>query len=522
MNKKATGSYYTPLYLAKFIVNRVIENLMNKSDLSILEPSVGDGAFIEVLNSSNVNYRLTAVDINNFELKKASDKNTSKYATFVNKDYLTYNAKKKFSLIIGNPPYVKKIRLSENQVSIAQEILFNEGLSKKNFKNLWVVFLVKSITLLKDDGILAFVLPSDLLQIKYANEIKSYLKKQFELLEIFTFNNLMFDCRQQDTVVLFAYKQADKKGVYYSNIKKVKQLDSGKYSLKKNQALVNTNIKWIHHCLTTSELNFLNKLQKPLEKISYYCDSKPGIVTGANSFFIVNEDTVKQYNLEKFVKPIIQKGLFVNGSVVFDESDYKDLDDSGKPAKLLNFKENDRLNRSIRQYLKIGVEQKLPERYKCRIRKKWFVVPNVSNQSEGFFFKRSHLYPKLLKNQANVFVTDAAYKVDMKSNYNIDSLIYSFYNSLTLIFSELQGRYYGGGVLELTPSEFKSLPIPYCELSESSFKRFCKIFKNKECIEDILDKNDFKILSSKLLLTKEDILKIQRIRKKLIAKRLRI
>ena len=48
-NKKSTGSYYTPSYLANFISKRVLSHFENRNRLSILEPSVGDGAFISEL-----------------------------------------------------------------------------------------------------------------------------------------------------------------------------------------------------------------------------------------------------------------------------------------------------------------------------------------------------------------------------------------------------------------------------------------------------------------------------------------
>jgi adenine-specific DNA-methyltransferase len=64
--------------------------------------------------------------------------------------------------------------------------------------------------------------------------------------------------------------------------------------------------------------------------------------------------------------------------------------------------------------------------------------------------------------------------------------IFSFYNSLTLVFAETNGRYYGGGVLELTPSEFKKLPIPYINISASKFEDFTNEFENKENIEEII------------------------------------
>ena len=41
------------------------------------------------------------------------------------------------------------------------------------------------------------------------------------------------------------------------------------------------------------------------------------------------------------------------------------------------------------------------------------------------------------------------------------SLISSYYNSLSLAFSEIVGRSYGGGVLELMPSEAVKILIPY-------------------------------------------------------------
>ena len=108
----------------------------------------------------------------------------------------------------------------------------------------------------------------------------------------------------------------------------------------------------------------------------------------------------------------------------------------------------------------------------------------------------------------------------MKEGFDINSLIYSFYNSLTLIFAEIEGRYYGGGVLELTPSEFKKLPVPYIKITEKQFQTYQNKFESKENIKSILDSYDSKILKD-LNLTKDELEKLQKIRKKLINKRFR-
>jgi adenine-specific DNA-methyltransferase len=522
MNKKHTGSYYTPTYLASFISKRVLSHFENRTRMSILEPSVGDGAFIsELEKEKKININLTALDINEVELKTASEKWSKRTASFVKKDFLNYSAAKQFSAVIGNPPYVKKNILTAKQIELSKEIHTSENLTEASVKNIWTTFLVKANTLLAKNGILAFVLPSELLQVKFAEEVREYLKKEFERIEIFTFNDLMFECKGQDTIVLFAYKKAEQKGEFFTNISSKESLEQNRFVLKNNNLLVESKVKWTHHFLTADELTFIDNLKKELKTVNDYSDSKPGIVTAANKFFIIDKETEKQYNLSRYTKPIIQKGLFVNGSVVFSDEDIQQLEENNRPTKLLQLNDNDKISKKLREYLDIGELEEIPDRYKCKIRNNWYVIPNISERPDAFFFKRSHLYPKLLKNNSNAFVTDSAYKVGMKNGYDLNSFIYSFYNTLTLLLSELEGRYYGGGVLELIPSEFKKLPIPYNEISNTQFDNFTTNFEQKSNIEQILIQNDFNILNPTLGINNDDLLKLTEIRNKLRKKRLR-
>lgn len=521
-NQKSTGSYYTPSYLADFISKRVLYHFEGRIRISILEPSVGDGAFIsELEEEDNININLTALDINETELKIASKKWSNKNSSFLKTDFLAYSTTKKFSAVIGNPPYVKKNILTTKQIELSKEIHSNENLTEASVKNIWTTFLVKANTLLAKNGVLAFVLPSELLQVKFAEEIREYLKKEFERIEIFTFNDLMFECKGQDTIVLFAYKKASQKGEYFTNIASKESLEQNHFILNNNNILVESNVKWTHHFLTSEELTFIDNLKSQLRTVNDYSYSKPGIVTAANNFFIIDKKTEEQYNLSEYTKPIIQKGLFVNGSVVFNNDDIQKLEENSRPTKLLQLNDNDEISEKLREYLNIGEMEEIPERYKCKVRNKWYVIPNISKIPDAFFFKRSHLYPKLLKNNSNAFVTDSAYKIEMKNGYDLNSFIYSFYNTLTLLLSELDGRYYGGGVLELIPSEFKKLPIPYTQIDNIEFENFTQRFENKNNIEDILLLNDFRILNSTLGLNDTDIKRLSEIRNKLKKKRLR-
>ena len=168
------------------------------------------------------------------------------------------------------------------------------------------------------------------------------------------------------------------------------------------------------------------------------------------------------------------------------------------------------------------MELKINKRYKASLRNAWYEVPNIGTPPEAFFFKRCNEYPKLIKNNANVLSTDSAYTISMNEDYDINNLIFSFYNSLTLSFAELNGRYYGGGVLELTPNEFKNLPVPYLDVKVIDFNSFVKDFKNKTSINDICKRNDTIILKSiDKNLDSESIDKISRIREKLYLRRIK-
>ena len=81
----------------------------------------------------------------------------------------------------------------------------------------------------------------------------------------------------------------------------------------------------------------------------------------------------------------------------------------------------------------------------------------------------------------------------------------------------MEGRYYGGGVLELTPNEFRVLPLPMT--FHNDFVLYKKDFKGKNDIEEILLKYNHQILNNSLHLSTEEINKIESIRKKLVNKR---
>lgn len=79
--------------------------------------------------------------------------------------------------------------------------------------------------------------------------------------------------------------------------------------------------------------------------------------------------------------------------------------------------------------------------------------------------KRSHDTPRLILNRMGAYTTDTAYRI-RTLGVSAEKLVGCFINPLTALSAELEGRHYGGGVLELIPSEIERLLIPLPEGAE--------------------------------------------------------
>lgn len=531
--KKKKGVYYTPPELAKFIIEYLTSEYIFNTEISIFEPSCGDGVFIDAINKSEVLKAahiidLSLVEVDLEELSKIRDKNLDDFSnwriSFYNEDFLIFqeNNEKKYDLIIGNPPYINKRFMSSDQIKLSNKILEKTGIFPANIKNIWTSFLMSAVTSLKENGVVCFVLPSELLQVKHSEPIRKYLLNNFKSLEIFTFNELIFNDIEQDTIVFIASNQKFKQGVYYHNFNSLLEVKAKNFSTVINNKINDGDDKWSTLFLSRSQKEYIDKLKNNIPTVNDFCLSCTGIVTAANSHFIVDNETVEKYEMGKYVQPIIKKSSYIKSLINFTTEDMNPLIERGIPTNLLILENNiSELNEGVKNYLELLVEKKIHERYKCTKREKWYLVPSIW-KSEGFFFKRSYHHPKVIINKADILVTDTAYRITMRKDFDINSFTFSFYNSLTLVFSELYGRFYGGGVLELTPNEFKKLPLPYLDVQEEQIKELDLMFREGVSFEEILNFTNKIILLDGLGFTYDDINFLNSTRLILLNRRLKL
>lgn len=101
----------------------------------------------------------------------------------------------------------------------------------------------------------------------------------------------------------------------------------------------------------------------------------------------------------------------------------------------------------------------------------------------------------------------------------------SYYNSISFAFTEICGRSYGGGVLEILPGEVGNIMLPVVEnideaLRDSLLCQIDTIVRNDEDIEKALDLVDQKLLVEILGIDREVCSKCRNIWKKMQKRRL--
>ena len=244
-----------------------------------------------------------------------------------------------------------------------------------------------------------------------------------------------------------------------------------------------------------------------------------GITTGSNDFFTVNTALVEQFQLQEFTRPMVGRSVQIN-SIIFKEEDWLKNKNSKAKANLLVFPNGEEVKKhhGAMAYIEAGENKDIHKGYKCGIRDDWFVVPSLKI-SDALFLRRNNVFPKFVLNEAKSYTTDTMHRVFLKQNVNIQALIASYYNSVSLAFSEICGRSYGGGVLELMPNEVEKILLPFHEDNATMLNEIDEMFRNNCSIDAILKVTDQKILHDKWGFSHDEIELANGIWKKLSLRR---
>lgn len=481
---KLRGGYYTPATLAEWLCGWAIQSASD----TVLEPSCGDGAFLEAaaqrlqsLGATPVEiaHQLTGVEIIPAEAKSAAKRlrpTLGRAADDIvqNSDFFSWwraSEQPAFDAIIGNPPFIRYQSFPEPHRTVAMAIMGEHGLTPNRLTNIWVPFVVAATASLKPGGRLALVLPAEVLQVTYAAQLRSYLTDRFARIDIIACNELFFEKAEQEVVLLLAdgALEAASEGnvcrVALTAAKTVAEITGSSPTLLLGLAEVKSirhdSEKWLKYFLDNRQISFMRELKDAAitASMSAHASIDVGVVTGKNEFFVVTADQVATLGLEGYTTPLVSRSAHLKGSKL-GKADWKSLAAAGDRVHLLNISQLQagQLTAKLRRYIEEGERQEFHLGYKCSIRKPWYLVPSVWIP-DGFAFRQIYDFPRMVLNSSGATSTDTIHRLRSKGA-KPERIIANTYTWLTAASAEIEGRSYGGGVLELEPTEAERLLMP--------------------------------------------------------------
>ena len=158
------------------------------------------------------------------------------------------------------------------------------------------------------------------------------------------------------------------------------------------------------------------------------------------------------------MRPLVSRSQQLAGTT-FTSADLAAHDLTNARTRLLVLDRHDQPTGPVAAYLEEGATAGVPDGYKCGVRPVWWEVPGPW-VPDGFMLRQISSAPRLVANLAGATSTDTVHRVRTRAGVAMPALAVAAYNSATLALAEVLGRSYGGGILELEPSECEALPVP--------------------------------------------------------------
>jgi adenine-specific DNA methylase len=450
--EKKLGAVYTSTRVATALVRWAVRSAQDK----VLDPSCGDGVFLTVAGMrltelGNSQPTCLGIDI---------DPQAAANAKAIHNDFFEWaQTAPCFDAIVGNPPFIRSHLFLEHSRTLAFHQMKAMGLHPSRLMSTWAPFVALSCKLLSSTGRLALVVPEELLHVSYAAELRRFLLSRFRRVIVCVPNGDLFPSVQQSVVLLLCDNETDgHSGLLTMSFS---QLEGGPPYTPASAPVWDWSIKWTHLFLTSTERQSINESFRQLgwSPLSVYGRVEVGVVTGCNEFFIVPHSKAETFGNGDFLTPIITRARDLSG-IKFATEDFKTLVSEERPSFLLHITQpHSRLPKSLRNYLEQGIKQGIHQRFKCRTREPWYAVPSVW-PADALLLRQAGDMPKLVHLSKKCAATDTIHRVRWRQPSLSKRFVAGFLNTWTLIACELTGRSYGGGVLELMPSEANNLIIP--------------------------------------------------------------
>lgn len=490
------AQFFTPMNIAKLMMYWVESGGASR----ILDPSFGLGAFYSALSHRNVEYvgyekdvkiarYIQSVLCERGEMvechssrsplsggaQKHSDKKAQKTQEEQLKlilkigDYLDSDNQECFDGIIANPPYLK-FHDYDNKRYVSK---INEkfGLSLSHRANLYVLFLIQSLSQLAVGGRLAYIVPAEFLNSDYGVAVKQYLVETGMLRNIVIFNPKLdvFDSAiTTSCILLCANDEVNHQKCHFSIVNESNDLEKIKefaddYNAKQSknewknplthfiyhQSELEPSVKWNHYFSQVESLKYHG-----LVPFSRYAKVTRGIATGANQYFTLSEQEAKAFHLPDDVLVLCICGAKDVKGEFLTSSQFEQMKQEDRKIYLFDATKEKERTLPVTDYLQLGERDDIHKRYLTSKRTPWYKLESreVAPILVGVF-NRTGI--KFVRNEAGLL------------NLTCFHGVYPRYENIELLFAYLisdvakeilmkNQRVYGGGLSKFEPNDLNN------------------------------------------------------------------
>ena len=285
-HRKQNGAYYTPEKTVNTLIGK-LKSCVNTQNKILCDPCCGTGNFLIGLVGSGVKIEnlygqdideisILITRINMFLLDNSITKEQL-YSQFVCGDTLSNTFSRKFSVVLGNPPWgydfskEETAYLTDNYITAK-----NKGMESYD------LFIEKGMAMLEEDGYLAYVLPEAILNVNSHQQARELIVKN----TAFRFVNYLvnaFSGVQCPAIILGIQKG------YHGETKGCRiELNNKEFIINKNRELDETSFSFN---VSDEEYDCLRVISS-VQNAKYLANNAKfalGIVTGNNKKYITKE-----------------------------------------------------------------------------------------------------------------------------------------------------------------------------------------------------------------------------------------
>jgi adenine-specific DNA methylase len=452
------GQFFTPPAIAEFM-GRWVREIEPET---VLDPGVGGGILLRAVGSESKRFGL---DISRDAVDLSANSLDGEVEVAVG-DFLDPDSwplsETSFDAVISNPPYIRHHNLSPQDKSRAAR--YADGLQAKvsQLSGSYVYFLLEALLRLNEGGRLAFITPTEFLDVRYGRAVKEALLAHCEIEEILVLemDELAFEGVLTTSAITVATKRAKptkkarlSEGRLNGAVERTRSVDLA-------AEIASPELAWTPLLPARAE-RIAPLLEGRTAKLGEYCKVRRGIATGDNSFFCLSIGDVERLGIEeRYLVPVVVGSRDLPNEGPLGANYLEERIEAGARAFLFYCHEPREAlaGTNALRHIETGEARGLPEKFNSRARRPWYGVETVP-PADFFVTYMSRNRARIVRNLVGARCMTSLLNLWAKPGVDPDLLRPTLEDPVNATLLRELGRTYGGGLGKIEPGELVALPI---------------------------------------------------------------